>query len=353
MNLSLNNKWCTKKGPLFIVAGPCAAESDEQLLSTAKLLKDSGKISLFRAGIWKPRTRPESFEGIGTPALSWMLMVKRETGLPVAIEVANAKHVELALKYDVDVLWLGARTTINPFSVQEIADALKGVSIPIMIKNPISADLPLWIGAIERIRNAGQNQIVAVHRGFAIGTSAQYRNYPVWKIPVELKGHFPDLPIICDPSHISGKRSLVPEVCQKALDWGMDGLMVEVHCRPEEALSDSEQQVTPEIFCQILDDLRFNRGSSGSKGIEKEIEFLRSKIGTIDQELLGILKMRMDVVEEIGKLKKKNNLKAFQSAWMNKVLEEYRVRAIDFNLGKDYVEEIYRIIHKESVKHQM
>ena len=341
-----------KEGALFVVAGPCSAESEEQLLSTAKLLKASGRVSLFRAGVWKPRTRPDSFEGMGERALPWLTRVKEETGFPVAVEVANAGHVELVLKHGVDALWLGARTTANPFSVQEIADSLRGVSIPVMIKNPINVDLSLWIGAIERIHNVGLTDIMAIHRGFATGEVNQYRNRPVWRIPIELKHHFPELPVICDPSHISGKRSLIPEICQKALDRGMNGLMVEVHCRPDEALSDSRQQITPENFCQIVEGLQLKREHPTDIVFEKEIELLRDKLGTVDQELLKVLKMRMDIVDEIGILKKKNNVTAFQVARMNEMLEEYREQAENINLEKDYVEEVYNVIHNQSVKRQ-
>ena len=352
MDSILNHSWCAKERALFVVAGPCSAESEKQLLLTARLLKASGKVSCFRAGIWKPRTRPDSFEGVGEKALPWLAKVKRETRLPVAVEVANARHVELALKHEIDVLWLGARTTVNPFSVQEIADSLKGVSIPIMIKNPINVDLPLWIGAIERIGNAGLTNIIAVHRGFATGEASKYRNRPVWRIPIELKRHLPELPIICDPSHISGNRALIPEISQKALDRGMNGLMIEVHCCPEEALSDSWQQITPEKFCRILEDLQLKSEHFSDIGFEKEIELLREKLNVVDQELLRILKMRMDVVDEIGKLKKENNVTAFQVVRMNEMLEEYREHAENFNLEKGYVEEVYNIIHNQSVKRQ-
>ena len=348
----MNNKWYATDGPLFVVAGPCSAESQEQVLSTARLLKASGKVACFRAGIWKPRTRPDSFEGVGEKALPWLARVKREMGFSVAVEVANARHVESALEYGIDVLWLGARTTANPFSVQEIADSLKGVSIPVMVKNPINADLSLWIGAIERINNVGLTNIIAVHRGFATGEVSEYRNRPVWRIPIGLKRHFPDLPIICDPSHISGKRSLIPEICQKALDRGMNGLMVEVHCRPEEALSDSRQQLTPEDFCRMLEGLQVKKDCPMDVDFEKEIEFLRDKLNIVDQELLKVLKMRMDIIDEIGRLKKKNNVTAFQVVRMNEMLEEYREQAENFNLGKDYVEEVYNIIHNQSVKRQ-
>ena len=349
---TLDQDWWGKGSGLFLVAGPCAAESEDQLLETARALKASGRVALFRAGVWKPRTRPDSFEGVGIRALPWLSAVKRETGLSVATEVANGRHVESAMKEGMDVLWLGARTTANPFSVQEIADSLRGASVPVLVKNPVHADLSLWMGAIERLGNAGLTRIMAVHRGFAMGEPLRYRNRPIWRIPIELKRHFPDLPIISDPSHISGKRGLIPEICQKALDRGMNGLMIEVHPNPAEALSDSEQQITPQHFCRILDGLRPKRESSPCEGFEREIEFLRDRLGIVDQDLLRILKMRMDIVDEIGDLKKKNNITAFQAGRMNEVLEEYRGRAEDFNLEKDYVEEIYHVIHNESVKRQ-
>ena len=335
-----------------LVAGPCSAESEEQLLTTALQLRETGKVSLFRAGVWKPRTRPDSFEGVGERALPWLGTVKQETGLPITTEVANARHVELALRQGIDVLWLGARTTANPFSVQEIADSLKGVTVPVMIKNPIHADLSLWIGAIERMFNSGLKEIVAVHRGFATGDAGKYRNRPFWRIPIELKGHFPHLPIICDPSHISGDRVLLPEVCQKALDRGMNGLMIETHCRPEMALSDSLQQVTPQELGHILDNLQLKSEAPPSVGFEREIERLRDRLNLVDQDIMKILKARMDIVDEIGELKKKNNVTALQVKRMNQMLAEYREQAEDFHLEKDYVEEVFNIIHNQSVKKQ-
>ena len=344
---------CMEEEDLFIVAGPCAVESEEQLMAIARgLWSASGRVSLFRAGVWKPRTRPNCFEGVGAKALPWLAALKGETGLPVAVEVANAQHVELALKHGIDVLWLGARTTANPFSVQEIADSLKGVSIPVMVKNPIHLDLSLWMGALERLKKAGIERMMAIHRGFAVGELSRYRNQPVWRIPMELKRRCPELPIICDPSHIAGKRSLIPEICQKALDRGMNGLMIEVHHCPQEALSDSKQQITPESFCRILKGLQVKSERSASAGFEREIESLREKLNGVDRELLKVLRMRMDIVDEIGELKKRNNVTAFQVGRMNEILQEYMERAEDFNLEKEYLKEIYHVVHSESIKRQ-
>ena len=324
---------------LFLVAGPCSAESQEQLLETAKGLEASGRVSLFRAGVWKPRTRPHSFEGVGIRALPWLVEVRRETGLPVATEVANGKHVEAALGHGIDVLWLGSRTTTSPFAVQEIADSLKGVSIPVMVKNPINADVSLWMGAFERLTDAGVTQLMAVHRGFSTWGAIRYRYNPVWKVPMELKRHFPQLPIICDPSHICGKRDTIPEICQKALDWDMNGLMVEVHCRPDEALSDSQQQVTPKDFCHILESLRFEREGDESKDFESEIDFLRGQLGFVDRELLWILKMRREIVEKISEFN------------MDEVLREHEEQFDGTHLEKDYIKKIYRAINNKSDRH--
>ena len=316
------------KQELFVAAGPCSAQSEEQLLATAFPLKACGKVCLFRVEIWKVGSSKEA------EALPWLETVKRETGLPVAIEVATAGHVELALKHGIDVLWLGANTTVSPFSVQGIADSLKGVSVPVMIKNPINADLSLWMGAIERMAHGSSGHIMAVHRGLGI--------HPVWRISTELKRHFPQLPIVFDPTHIYGRKMSIPEICQKALDRGMSGLMVEVQCHPE-----SPQRFTPEEFCRMLDRLQIGREDS------QGAVFLKDKLNAVDRELLGVLEMRMDIVDKIGRLKKENDITAFQVARMNEIIQSYRQQAESLNLEKGYIEKIYHIIHNESVKRQL
>ena len=340
-----------EQGP-FLIAGPCSAETEDQVLAVAKALKNTKKIGLFRAGVWKPRTRPHHFSGRGTIALKWLQKVRKKVGIRTAVEVANSKHVEDALKHDIDVLWIGARTTVNPFSVQEIVDSLKGVSIPVMIKNPITADLSLWMGAIERAENAGITNIVAIHRGFSTGETSKYRNRPLWRIPMELKRLRPELPIICDPSHIAGKRDLILHICQKAIYLDMDGLMLEVHNHPEKALSDSQQQLTPTQWNVIVSNLHAKRRIPATENFEKEIALLREQIDQIDEELFKLLKGRMNIVEKIGQLKKKNNITAFQVDRMQQNLSDYLEMAEELELRQNYIREIYGIIHNESVKRQ-
>jgi chorismate mutase len=348
---SLSSWLPTKKEPL-VISGPCGAETPEQLLTTARQLKELDKIALFRAGVWKPRTRPNAFEGKGEEALKWLAEVKKETGFKTTVEVANAQHTELALKYGIDVLWIGARTTVNPFSVQEIADVLKGVDIPVMVKNPIHADLQLWIGGIERIYNSGINKIAAVHRGFHYYGKTKYRNKPMWQIPIELRTQFPDLPIICDPSHIAGKRELIPFIAQKALDLGMNGLMIESHCDPSVALSDAEQQFTPKQLDELLSKLILRKQNTGDAEIIDKLHQLRNMIDEIDDELINVLKKRTQVIEQIGLYKKEHNITIFQLERWQEILRTRAQWAEKLGISRLHVERLCQLLHDESIKIQ-
>lgn len=335
----------------FLIAGPCSAESPEQLLTVARALKEMG-ISIMRAGIWKPRTRPNSFEGMGETALKWIAEVKQETGLAFATEVANPAHVELALKAGMDILWIGARTTVNPFSVQEIADALKGTDKIVLVKNPINPDLSLWIGALERLHRAGIKKLGAIHRGFSSFQKSRFRNQPLWQIPLELKTLHPDIPLIGDPSHIAGTRDLIFEVSQKALDLDYDGLMIETHPDPDKALSDAQQQVTPAVLKEILSQLRVSERSSSNALFINHLEALREKIDHIDQELIETLSTRMKMIEKIGDYKKDNHVTVFQLERWNEIMRTRPEWAKLALLSPDFIRELYKIIHDESIRIQ-
>jgi chorismate mutase len=339
-------------GEPLVIAGPCSAESLEQMLATAHAFKNIPAVKIFRAGIWKPRTRPNNFEGLGEIALPWLAEVKKQTGLLTTTEVATAKHVELCLKHGVDVLWIGARTTANPFSVQEIADALKGVNIPVMIKNPINADLQLWIGAIERINNAGINKIIAIHRGFSVADKLEFRNDPLWRIPMELKVKFPELPLICDPSHITGDRELIQKVCQKAMDLNMNGLIVETHPTPETAWSDAAQQVTPERLKTILSQLSIKTEFSNNADFGTELNNLRNQIDRLDNELIHTLKLRKDVVEKIANAKIEQKITALQRNRFDQFMKERMDAGKSLGLEESFIKEIFDAIHDQSVKLQ-
>jgi chorismate mutase len=332
-----------------IIAGPCSAETEEQVLATAHALKDQN-IDLFRSGIWKPRTRPNTFEGVGKPGLVWLRKVKEETGLKVTTEVANKEHVYESLKYGVDVLWIGARTTVNPFAVQDIADALEGVDIPVMIKNPINPDLNLWIGAIERIYNIGIRKIAAIHRGFSSFGDSHYRNIPLWQIPIELKRRFPDLEVICDNSHICGRRDILQEVAQQAMNLSFDGLMTEVHPNPDEAWSDAKQQLTPPNFQKLVDDLIIREG--GSAEVQDSLAELRLQIDQVDNELLDILSKRMGVAKSIGQYKKENNVPILQPARWSKILDKSAKKGEGKGLSEEFIVQLFRAIHQESINQQ-
>ena len=344
--------WLPSINEPLIISGPCGAESLDQLLKTAQQLKEINKVSLFRAGVWKPRTRPNSFEGKGEEALQWLTEVKKQFGFKITVEVANAQHTELALKYGVDVLWIGARTTANPFSVQEIADALKGIDVPVMIKNPIHADLQLWIGAIERIYNSGISKIAAIHRGFHYYGKTKYRNKPFWQIPIELRTLFPDLPIICDSSHISGNKELIPSVSQKALDLGMNGLMIEAHYNPDLALSDASQQYTPSQLNQLISKLVLRNQLSEDELITNKLSDFRKIIDEIDDELLNVLKKRMQIIEKIAMHKKEQNISIFQLGRWQEILRTRVQWADKIGVSRQHIEKICILLHEESIRLQ-
>ncbi len=338
-----------KHKPLLI-AGPCSAETEEQVINTAQQLKESG-IQLFRAGIWKPRTRPNNFEGIGEIGLKWLQQVKRETGLKVTTEVANKQHVEAALKHDIDVLWIGARTTVNPFSVQEIADALKGIDIPVMVKNPINPDLNLWTGAVERIQKAGIREIGLIHRGFASYGESFYRNKPQWNIPIQIKSTFSDMPMICDVSHICGRRDILQDVAQKAMNLDYDGLMTEVHERPDEAWSDAAQQITPFTYRRMIQEIEWYQNPDEML-TQEGLSDIRSKIDRLDDQLLKALEKRMKLVDEIGHFKKANHIPILQSARWNEIMERSLEKAKKNGLASTFVTKFLEIIHEESINRQ-
>lgn len=354
MKIESLNAWLpqSKTGSPLVIAGPCSAESEEQMLRTAHGLKEISEVAVFRAGIWKPRTRPNNFEGLGEIALPWLMNVKKETGLKVTTEVATAKHVELCLKAGVDILWVGARTTANPFSVQEIADALKGVDIPVMVKNPINADLQLWIGALERLNLLGITKLMAIHRGFSVGEKLEFRNDPLWRIPMELKVKFPELPLLCDPSHITGKRELIQQVCQKAMDLDYNGLIIETHPDPDKAWSDASQQVTPHKLAEIISSLSLKHESSLDKSYTNQLNDLRAQIDRLDNELLHILKLRKDVVEKIAKAKVEQNVTALQRNRFDQLMKERMDQGLKLGLDQDFIKEIFDSIHEQSVKTQ-
>ena len=335
----------------FLIAGPCSAESEEQLLTTARALQDSG-IRLFRSGVWKPRTRPGRFEGNGVSAFAWLSRVKQETGLPVAIEIANPGQIEHALAHQIDVLWIGARTTVNPFMVQDIADALKGTDIPVLVKNPVNPDLELWIGAIERLRNAGISEVAAVHRGFSSYAKTPFRNPPYWEIPIELRRRMPDIALICDNSHICGSRESLQTVAQYALDLNYDGLMTEVHHDPDHALSDAQQQLTPDAYLQMIRSLRFRREFSDDEKFVETLDLLRHKIDEIDQELIALLGRRMDISERIGDVKRKNNIAILQVERWNEIIRNALAHGNELGLSEAFVMKYLSAIHQESIERQ-
>lgn len=336
----------------LIIAGPCSAESEEQLLNTAIELKQTGKVDVLRAGIWKPRTNPGSFEGIGTLGLSWLLKAKQQTGLQTAVEVATSKHAEDSLSFDVDVLWIGARTTVNPFSVQEIADAIKGTNKIVLIKNPVSADIKLWIGAIERIQKAGITHVGLIHRGFTTYGNSEYRNVPMWQIPIEMKRLFPELPLICDPSHICGNRTGLQTISQKAVDLDYDGLMIESHCNPEAALTDKQQQITPKELENLLNQIVWKKSVSNEAAFIKQLEHHREQINQLDEELLTLISNRMNIAKEIGNIKQNNKITVLQSSRYNEILEKAIRKGSQVGLSEDFIKTYLEAIHIESIRIQ-
>ena len=351
MNITPLQNWLPFKD-YFVIAGPCSAETEEQVLNTAHSLKKIDKVKLYRAGIWKPRTRPNTFEGVGKKGLKWLQRVKQETGLKTCTEVASPSHIKDALDHGIDVLWIGARTTVNPFLVQEMANYLKGKDIPIMIKNPINADLSLWIGAIERFYNAGIHKIIGIHRGFCTSRPSPYRNEPLWKIPVEIRQKISTLPIVCDPSHIAGARNKIQELAQKAFDLAMDGLMIETHPSPDEALSDKQQQVTPMQLSEIIRSLKLKQEFSKDRTFGDQLTTLRSKIDAVDKEIIELLKVRMNIVKDIGHEKSKKNITALQKNRLNQLISERVLWGQSLNLSHDYIDEVFQVIHSASVKKQ-
>ncbi len=352
LNITPVCSWLTDAQRPLIIAGPCSAESEVQMLTTAKSIASIDSKIIFRAGIWKPRTRPNSFEGVGSIGLEWMKKVREETGMLVSTEVANANHVEECLKAGVDILWIGARTTVNPFSVQEIADALKGVDIPVFVKNPVNPDLQLWLGALERINQAGITKIAAIHRGFHSHSTTPFRNDPKWEMAIELRTLCPDLPVICDPSHICGNTDLIPYISQKALDMDMHGLMIETHCMPQIALSDAKQQLTPAQLSGLIKKLVVRKENSQNPDFTNKLEELRESINKTDEDLLQILMNRMLVAEKIGTYKKENNVTILQKNRWEDLLNERLSNAAMMGLSEEFVRALYILIHEESIRKQ-
>ena len=335
----------------LVIAGPCSAETEDQVLKIAHALKDTD-VNYYRAGIWKPRTRPGNFEGVGALGLKWLQKVQKETGMKTATEVANRAHVELALEHDVDLLWIGARSTVSPFIIQEIADALKGTDKIVLVKNPVNPDLALWLGAIERLYAADIKNLGVIHRGFSTFEKTKYRNIPEWQMAIELQSKFPDLPIINDPSHITGKRDMIFDVAQTALDLNFDGLMIETHCDPDNAWSDAAQQVTPERLVEIMRDLKVRKESDPEEKYNKELSNLRAQIDIIDNQLLETLGKRMKLAEGIGALKSKHNVAVLQSSRWNEILGRMILEGETKGLSEEFVLRMFKAIHQESINHQ-
>jgi chorismate mutase len=354
MNITVENrKWLDdfKLSHPLVIAGPCSAETEEQVLRIAHELKDSD-VSIYRAGIWKPRTRPGGFEGVGAIGLKWLQKAKAETGLLMATEVANAAHVKLALEHDIDVLWIGARTTVNPFAVQEIADALQGTDKIVLVKNPVNPDLALWIGGVERLYNAGIKKLGVIHRGFSTYEKTKYRNIPEWQLAIELQNRFPDLPLICDPSHITGRRDMIQEVSQQALDLNYDGLIIETHIDPDNAWSDAAQQVTPTVLKQIFEDLRIRKETDDADDYNNRLNRFRVDIDEYDSKLLELLGKRMKVADKIGALKKEKNVAVLQNKRWNEILGKMILDGEEKGLSEEFILKIFKAIHQESISHQ-
>ncbi len=345
----MQEKW--SKRPL-IISGPCSAETEEQMLETATRLAKTGKVDMLRAGIWKPRTKPGLFEGNGIVALPWLAKAKKITGLPTTVEVATAKHVEDALQFDVDMLWIGARTTVNPFSVQEVADALRGVDVPVLIKNPVHPDLELWSGAIERLQKVGVKQVGMIHRGFSSYGNTEFRNAPMWHLPIEMKRRYPGMPLICDPSHICGNRTLLQSVAQKSIDLDFDGLMMESHIDPDNAWSDAKQQVTPERLLEMLNDLVWRHETTTEQEFITALTTLREQINQVDDELLALLGQRMKLSDKIGEYKKNNNITILQTNRWNDILDRAFKKGEGLGLTKEFITKYFDAVHLESIQHQ-
>src|SRR5210317_348567 len=354
LKLDINpiKSWLPNINNPLLISGPCSLETEEQTLETAKLLAKDHRVFVFRGGVWKPRTRPGSFEGVGSVGLKWLQLVKKETGLPVGTEVANAQHTEEALKAGIDVLWIGARSTASPFVVQEIADVVKGTDAVVMVKNPVNPDVQLWMGAIERINQAGIKNVVGIHRGFTPFRQTKYRNYPNWKTFIELKRLLPNLPVICDPSHIAGKREYLYEISQKAFDMGMEGLMLESHIDPSCALSDAAQQLTPSDLGKLLDKLIIRHENTNNPDFENQLDVLRNRIDAIDSEILETLSSRTEIVKQIGKYKKDNNVTALQINRWTQLMENRVNLGKNLDLNETFVKILFQLIHEDSVRMQ-
>jgi chorismate mutase len=335
----------------LVIAGPCSAETEDQVLKIAHELKDTD-VTVYRAGIWKPRTRPGMFEGVGALGLGWLKKVKEQTGLLTATEVANKDHVQLALENDVDILWIGARSTVSPFIMQEIADALEGTDKIVLVKNPVNPDLALWLGGVERLYTANIKKLGLIHRGFSTYEKSKYRNIPEWQIAIEVKNKFPDLPMICDPSHIGGKRDLIFDISQSALDLNFDGLMIETHWDPDNAWSDAAQQVTPKRLIEIMRDLKVRKITTEEQAYQNELSVLRSQIDVADQNLLDVLGKRMKVAEQIGALKRANNVAVLQNKRWNEILGSMILEGQDRGLSEEFILRVFKAIHQESINKQ-
>jgi chorismate mutase len=336
----------------MIISGPCSAETEEQVLQTAQRLAATGMVDVLRAGIWKPRTKPGGFEGVGAKGLPWLQQAKKLTGLPVTVEVATGKQVQDALTFDVDILWIGARTTVNPFSVQELADALRGVDVPVLIKNPVNPDIELWSGAVERVARAGIKQIGLIHRGFSSYGNTEYRNAPMWQLAIEMKRRNPELLMINDPSHICGRRDILADVAQRAIDLDMDGFIIESHIDPDNAWSDAKQQITPERLKEVLSGLTWRKEDISSEEYHAALEKLRQQINHLDDELMQILSQRMKTAEKIGQYKRDNNITILQTNRWNEILERAFVKGEILGLSKEFVTKYFDAVHMESINHQ-
>ncbi len=344
--------WPARNNQPLLISGSCSVETEEQYVETAVRLAKTNIVHLLRGGIWKPRTRPDAFEGVGEIGLPWMISARKESGLPVMTEVANAEHVELCLKHGLDAIWIGARTTVNPFSVQEIADALKGVDIPVFVKNPVNPDLQLWIGALERIQRAGITRLAAIHRGFSHLGESIYRNKPLWEIPIALRTEFPNLTLICDPSHICGRRDLLQAVAQKAMDLNMDGWMIESHIDPDNALSDAAQQITPEALSAMIASIQIRQAQSDDLTFVHELQTLRSRIDKVDEEIIHLIGKRMRITEELGRFKKEESVTIFQIERWKEILESRTMLAEQVGLSKEFILKYLEQLHKESIRTQ-
>jgi chorismate mutase len=350
-NITPLHEWLPAGRLPLVIAGPCSAESEEQVLSTARELAKIPQVRVFRAGLWKPRTRPSSFEGVGSRGLKWLGKVKAETGLLTTVEVASPKHVEEAISHGIDILWIGARTVVNPFSIQEISESLRGADIPVMVKNPLNPDIRIWIGALERLNHSGIRKLIAVHRGFSFFSHSPYRNSPMWEIPIELKRLYPGLPVLVDPSHICGETGLLFPVAQKALDLEMDGLMIEAHIRPGEALTDKDQQITPAVLQELITGLVL-RAEYGTVEFENKLEELRSEIDKLDEELIDILSRRMRIVEDIGKYKKENNITILQLKRWSQIIRDRVDTGVRMGLSREFLLRLLEALHEESIQRQ-